>query len=558
MTVWPELLRRAMVGTERDAGPLPTLPPELAALLPAAEVELGTRLLTAAGLLALWRQAGRLPEQAEEASAPPAPPTRRACPREAAALLARMLDGEHAAALPVWLEQALGAGAAVPPTLLPGLLDAGANRPDIQTAIAECVGELGRWLATRNPDWQWLTDLPTGDATAEPPARVDWDEGGPAARLRWLRATRLRDPAAAREALAADWRSCPAKFRAQALEVLATDATRADEAFLEAALDDRALSVRSVATEALARLPGSQLLARLDERAVALLHYDPAGQGHLQATPPEELPADWERDGIQRQSPDGLGQRAWWLRQLIARIPPATWQAVFERDPQTLLAADLSPWESDLIEAWRQATVAWQDRPWALALLGRLQRDPKRFHAAADLGTLLDDRKARTMLAALCERGTLPPVWLAGRCLELWDDDLSALVERELLRSLSGAPSVYLVPESTVIWLCRAALQMPRADLIALSRRLHELPRPADWLLGLADRLGDCLTQRLQLDGILSTADLCAAVDYPRAPLPAAPEALDELSFRLRLISVWAAGDDRPAAAADPSPAAAG
>lgn len=82
-------------------------------------------------------------------------------------------------------------------------------------------------------------------------------EGGPADRLGAFRQARRKDPAAARETLAASLSAEPAKLRVELVGSLGVGLGPDDAPFLESCLADRAQSVRDMATGLLARLPGA-------------------------------------------------------------------------------------------------------------------------------------------------------------------------------------------------------------------------------------------------------------------------------------------------------------
>ncbi len=108
-------------------------------------------------------------------------------------------------------------------------------------------------------------------------ARDTWRTGGRAERRAWLTALRQRDPAAARELLAAGWDTETGADRAELLGVLGARLGPGDEPFLETALDDRKQAVRQAAAGLLARLPGSAHTARAIARGTAVLSIERRG-----------------------------------------------------------------------------------------------------------------------------------------------------------------------------------------------------------------------------------------------------------------------------------------
>jgi hypothetical protein len=209
----------------------------------------------------------------------------------------------------------------------------------------------------------------------------DWLTGPAAARAAFLKGLRDSDPAGGRERLAATWEAESPEARAALLEALAVGLEAADEPFLEAALDDRRKEVRKIAADLLARLPGSALGARMAERARPLLSIqrEPGGGWRIEGTLPAACDAAMVRDGIEPKRPAGhrLGERAWWLRQLVAAVPPAAWCAFWGR-PAAELAALFARSEagSGLFEAVSTAAARQADLEWVEALLlERLLRD---------------------------------------------------------------------------------------------------------------------------------------------------------------------------------------
>jgi hypothetical protein len=157
-----------------------------------------------------------------------------------------------------------------------------------------------------------------------------------------------------------------------------------DEPFLEGALDDRSKEVRRAAAELLARLPDSRLARRMLERVRPLLSWVSAAKPRLLGLRPGQrarlevaLPAECDkamiRDGVDPKPPThrrDLGEKAWWLLQLLQAIPPATWSTQWSVSPAELIAAtERSEWQPVLLEAWGGATLAFRDALWAAELL---------------------------------------------------------------------------------------------------------------------------------------------------------------------------------------------
>lgn len=383
MEVWNELLRVALLGTERQG---PTLPPSDNALgqvlskLKAEDRE-GT-LLSAAAAISLYRGAGRL---AAKRAAPAAPAPAEKLPRisaRSAQHLAAMLEGQHDAVLNEWLAAAGAARRRVPEEKLPALLELGAKADALRDGIANVLGQRGTWLAAQNPAWSFVG----GGATADAADQLQlWETGDRVARVAVLRRMRRSDPAKAREMLRATWKQDAPDDRAEFAAEFQAGLSADDEPFLEEMLDDKRKEVRNAGVELLARLPESKWVRRMTERTRPLLAYTAAKKGlmaklskstaKLEVTLPAECDKAMQRDGIGLKPPasEKIGEKAWWLQQMLAATPPATWSSVWGAEPGEILQACKGEWLDLLMQGFATATVRFNDDRWARALL---ERDP--------------------------------------------------------------------------------------------------------------------------------------------------------------------------------------
>ena len=119
------------------------------------------------------------------------------------------------------------------------------------------------------------------------------------------------------------WHRCGRQERAADLAALigacAVGLAREDEEWLEKALDDKRVQVREAAAQLLAAIPGSAYRARMAERALACCQV--SGPGQLAVTPPAQFDAAMRRDALSQKAPQGWGERAWWLVQIVVRRP---------------------------------------------------------------------------------------------------------------------------------------------------------------------------------------------------------------------------------------------
>lgn len=374
MTGWDDLAAAALMGTERRSVDLALLPGtvgEAARNLDGGDA--AAALLDAAALFTAHRRGGALPSG--DAPAAPAPAPAETAPLMSAAAadrLERILeDGDRELAVE-WLGAAAEAGRIVAPRALPALLSAAAADRGVATAAAPALGRRGTWLAAFRPEWRRALD-PRSAVAAAPADPRAWELGDAATRRGLLAELRRVDPAAARELLAASWARESGPDREALLPLLEIGLSAADEALLEAALDDRRKDVRATAARLLGRLPSSAYTARMSARARgAVTVMRRLLRARLVVEPPTECDPTMVRDGIEARSPGG-GERAWWLRQIVAATPLSLWTELLDADPAGVLDVPVADgWRDVLLEGWVAATVGRRDAAWATALLRHL------------------------------------------------------------------------------------------------------------------------------------------------------------------------------------------
>lgn len=376
-SAWAPLLPVAMVGTDRHPAPLPAWPgPVGAAIAALATVErndgdrAASDVLRAAGILAVCGLAGarpvaRAPGHAD-AAAPDTLPA-AADPALLAAFAWTLRDGPDRLKQAFFLRLAQ-AGLRLPHALLPQALELARSSLALRPLIQPLLGERGVWLARQRADWQFAAGVASVDE-ADP---RHWDEGTLEQRKAFLAAERARDPGAARARLAAALPELPAKERAELARGFGTGLSLEDEALLEQLRNDRGQEVRAVALELLLRLPDAAHPRRATQRVAALM-----SRGGLLAgrrwtiEPPAQAAADWKADQIDPDAPKGaMGQRAWWLYQLVRQVPLAWWTQHTGLDARALSDwARATEWGEALWRGWRDVLRRAPDAAWAELLL---------------------------------------------------------------------------------------------------------------------------------------------------------------------------------------------
>jgi hypothetical protein len=337
MSAFAAIVRSAIVGTDQIAPPQTIGVAQADALLAAAADETAEQtLLRTAAIVGTIRRCARLPLRFEtEPDVAPEELLPR-CGPLAGADLRLMLDGERLPLLPEWLAHAAAFGRRVPEELLPKLLSRGARDWSLRSAIVAVCGARGRWLAACDPAWAYA------NATDDDAATFD-ESSDRSARVRALRSLRERDPATAREMLERSWAAESPDDRAALLAALDTNLSLADEPFIERARGDARREVRSTANELLHHLPDSQSAKRAIALATPLLGLKRVlFATSLTVALPEACTPEMRADGMEPKFQGGgrgpnLGDRAWWLRQLLEYVPLAHWRAAFDRSTTELL-----------------------------------------------------------------------------------------------------------------------------------------------------------------------------------------------------------------------------
>ncbi len=469
--LWNDLVTTAMLGTERRTFALPAVGGALGDWLGRIDPADGEgALLSMAAVVALARQAGRLPAQLAESSAPACDENDLPlCPERAVQHLVALLGGGQRGLLPEWLAQLARRGRRVPAAQLPALLDLGRTQPDLRAAILPALGKRGVWLAAQNPDWGYASSefsvlsfesmseqLRTQTSSGHLELRTLWETGTRAARAALLIDARKHAPELARELLKLTWATEKADDRSAFISTFEYNLSMADEPLLESILDDRSKDVRRAAAALLVRLPESRLVQRMTARARPLLSLSAneksrllglrQGQSaRLVVAPPADCDDTMLRDGIEPHPPahrQKLGEKGWLLIQVLGAVPPSTWSQQWQLAPAELLkAVARSEWKHAVIEGWRAAALSTRDAEWAAALLAA-------DLSAADLIDALPPARQEALLLATLRADCTPlhkhPVLdLLRKTRHTWSAELTRAVLRAVHRHMRKWKDTY-------------------------------------------------------------------------------------------------------------------
>ncbi|HMG69818.1 MAG TPA: DUF5691 domain-containing protein [Gemmatimonadaceae bacterium] len=507
---WNAIVQRAVLGTERGAAAaIPEVTSDLKSVLDrvdSSDAELA--LLSTAAIVSAYESAGRLPArtssppiEAATAEADDQPPASIGVAR----FLVTMLGGVNSEVLREWFAAVAARGWRVPTPMLPSLLDAGRGAPYLRSAILPILGARGRWLAARNDDWSYAAANPPAEDAA---LRVAWETGTPEERSAILAHARARNAALGRALLESTWADEAPSQRASLAALLATGLSLEDEPFLEQALDDRRQEVRRAAAELLGRLDRSGLVARMAARAHTALSWKPGRllkKAEIIVEPPKELDATAARDGVEKKPPHMMGERAWWLTQIVAVVPPRVWSEKWNATPDAIIsAAAAGDWTQALTEGWAAAAVLHRDAAWAESLLATGFPGEKPTSLAPKLsellGVLAADRREAFVTRALRDvRNTDAAVTLVAAADHSWSEPFA----RAVLTWLGPRMVAALKAGGTAEWqlrdvIPRLALRVP-PSLAGVATKNWPTNEEAGGLAGALDRFISLLTFRREL-----------------------------------------------------------
>ncbi len=512
---WERAISLATLGLARSPGPIVDLLPHEACSLPPGPRE--QTVLRSAATTLLWRLAG---ERSGAATAPaetvaPAAP-RQLIPETAARRLARLVTEGPRELTDEWFALAARSGRVLAPHWVPTVFEAIA--PDARNAYAAVFGARLVWLAAHDPRWRV-------EGAGRTPTDEDWAVGTLPERTALLQRMRQTDPARARSWLEGTWATEPPESREHLIAILRTNLSSEDEPFLEAALDDKRKAVRQCAADLLLRLPQSMCTRRALGRLESMFVLEPRGTGllgrfasrKLRIELPTALDKSALRDGIEAKPPAArkIGERAWWLMQMIATVPPAGWSERFSCTASELIAAaDATDYPDELYGAFTAACVRRPDHPWVQALsaawrarLGRAETRATAIDSISRLLVALPAAAQESLLLDQIEALRDPEVMdvaveLLLRFDRFWSPALTAKALDVLDRCVRGAASQVTLPRTTLdSWARRAD---PQTAAMAIGRLLERIAADSPWRNTL-ERVRDFIDFRIDMHKELLT-----------------------------------------------------
>lgn len=486
---WTGLMPAAMVGTERHSAPWPSLPGAIGVLASQAAAASGdpaTALLRIAAVLATCSLAGArgakpsapLPGPAPDDTLPALDPgpvhdAVRWALREGPGRLHHSVCSALAAAQ-----------RRLPTALLPLALELGRRSLALRAALLPVLGERGLWLAAQRDEWKHAAG-----ATSSADDGTLWTDGTLEQRRAFLARERALDPAAARERLKAILPELPAKERAELVGALATGLGDDDEALLETLRADRSREVRQAALALLLRLPQAAHPRRAAARVAALMSHERVLlRKRWVIDAPPAAAEDWKADQIDAARPqhEPLGERAWWLFQLVRQVPLRWWSEHMALSPAELLEwAAGSDWAEALLRGWRDVLFASPEETWCDALLDHWPK-ALRENPSAVLALLSPARRERHLQRQLRDtrealHTSVAQILAACPAGETLSADTSRLLVERVLERAAQLNDDHALRGQLSELAC--ALHADTLDrLAALPRRADETPSCAEAL----------------------------------------------------------------------------
>ncbi len=359
----PSLIKTALVGTAKSAFQ-PSDPEELVRLGISSELSTEEQLLRLSIAYSRLRRSGFIPLERKGKTPSPCPvETLKSCSSKSALLLKNVLFNKQNLGIKEFLFHLAQAKRHIPFDMLPDLLEKGIHKEDWHPLLKATMGERGAWLVAQNPAWSYLSE-PTDESI--------WELGKREERVFYLQHLRANDPQAALEKLTATWAEDSSDDKLKFIPILAKHISEKDEDLLEKALQSRRQEVRLAAAKLLPLIEQSQFNQRMQARLKACILVKKAllSSSKLEIKLPV-FDEGMKKDGMVKNEKGGRGgQKANWLKQMIATQPPSFWSAYLgAKPPQVIRLFANTDWKFILLNALIEASAKHQNADYLSALL---------------------------------------------------------------------------------------------------------------------------------------------------------------------------------------------
>jgi len=371
MEFWDEIINTAMLGSGKkkpDVMQLPQPMQPLAQHILQQPIDGEEQVLQIASLAFNYRQCGVAALQKNISITKAAAEEKPYATKEAMQVFAEVLDTESLSLLQSWLMACNAKQQIVVPDVVPVMLHLAQQHKKLRNAIASVCGKRGQWLCQFNKEWNF--------STAETAEEI-WQTGGLEQRKQVLADARSEDAAKALAWLQQTWQQEDAATKQELLQILETNISANDIAFLETLTNENSKKVKALALTLLKKIPSSvivnqyaeivkQSIQPKKEKALFGLSSKTILQVELQQ-PGEDI----FKSGIEKLSSDKtVPDDVFVLQQLMKYVTPSLYQEWWHLTPQEIIELfqkDVST--KRLIPAIVQACVHFEDKRWAVALM---------------------------------------------------------------------------------------------------------------------------------------------------------------------------------------------
>jgi hypothetical protein len=374
MELWSEIIHTAMLGTDKKTISADALTDELTEAATLINNNTNTdkeeKFLQLASVTFNYRQSGALPLHKEEVKLQPAPAEeKKYCSSEAMQALQDILSEESIPLLKFWLQLCSSRQQIVNPALIPSLFSIAMQNKNLQSAVANCCGKRGEWLARFNDAWNF--------SASESPEQI-WQTGTPEQRRSVLKETRKKNPSLAREWLIQTWSQEDAAARTSFLELLNENISGEDIPFLEQSLSDKSKKVKEEALNLLKLIPSSsivQLYEQVIQQALSVKKEKTllglSSKTIVNFTLPVPINEEVFKSGIQKlSSQKNISDESFIIFQLVSHIPPSFLEKHLGGSPPEIISWLKNSQEGkDLLPAIGLAAGRFKDRNWAAHII---------------------------------------------------------------------------------------------------------------------------------------------------------------------------------------------
>jgi hypothetical protein len=159
----------------------------------------------------------------------------------------------------------------------------------------------------------------------------------------------------AREAVISHWSGEDAPMREAIMKEITENPLPEDESWLQQqALGDRRQEIRELAAACLACLQDTAFRKRALDRLRNRVGIQRRLLKRLiTVDPPDAFDPSWAADGIKEKPPQGTGEKAWWLRQMVSLLPLDEWPALLNCSEADVFSLPVeSDWKDPLLLGW--------------------------------------------------------------------------------------------------------------------------------------------------------------------------------------------------------------